>query len=200
MFSLQLCEQVERLARVLSMTLHYKDRGTHGHCDRVALLAEDFAGYLGFDGDHRRSIKLAAAFHDLGKIGVPDQIIHKQQRLTDDEMVQMRTHPLISERILAQIDHPACAAMGRWARSHHECIDGSGYPDGLAGGQIPVESQLLALVDNYDAMAERRPYSAPRTHTAILAIMESETGRKHDAGLFARFRTYIDQSPYRQPF
>ena len=199
MFSLQLCEQIERLARVLSMTLHYKDRGTHGHCDRVALLAEDFAGHLGFDGDHRRSIKLAAAFHDLGKIGVPDQIIHKQQRLTDDELVQMRAHPLISERILTQIDHPACVAMGRWARSHHECIDGSGYPDGLSGAQIPLESQLLTLVDNYDAMAERRAYSAPRHHRTILGIMESEVGSKHDPDLFARFTCYIDNSPYRQP-
>lgn len=199
-FSHPLCDQIDHLARALSMALHYKDRLTHGHCDRVSELAADFAGALGFDGDHRRALTLAAAFHDLGKIGIPDQLLAKQQKLDASEWQLMRSHPLISESILRQIEHPACAEIGRWARSHHEHVDGSGYPDGLREGEIPLESQLLTLVDNYDAMAEKRAYHPPRSHVEIMAIMESEVGVKHNPELFGRFATFISHSRYRQPF
>lgn len=191
---------LHKYTKALALALSYKDAYTGLHSERVAALVGQFSQVLGLDADHVQALKIAASFHDLGKIGIPDHIISKPGRLDEQEWQVIRQHPIISESILAQIDCDDCRFIAKWVRHHHEHMDGTGYPDGLQGAAIPIESRILSLVDSYDAMAERRAYHPAFSHEKIMAILHEESGRKNDSELLAAFASFIETSPQRQAF
>jgi hypothetical protein len=158
----------------LSRSMEAKDLYTGGHTERVAAVAEGLARRLGFRDDELEAIEIGALLHDIGKIGVPGQVLRKPGPLTDDEWELVRTHPLISDYILSELDlHPF---VRQCARSSHERIDGRGYPDGLSGEEIPLPARIVFVADALDALTSTRPYRPARSMLAALAEIREHAG------------------------
>ena len=140
----------------LARTVEAKDPLTSGHTERVADIALLLASELGFDESQLPAVRVGAIIHDIGKIGIPDQILLKPGPLDSDELEVMRQHPEMSSYIVAELELPP--VVKQMVRSHHERFDGAGYPDGLAGEEIPLAARILTVADALDAMTSDRPY------------------------------------------
>ncbi|MBX5469177.1 MAG: HD-GYP domain-containing protein [Thermoleophilaceae bacterium] len=161
---------IESLAR----TIEAKDPYTGGHTERVADLSLMLARELGFNAEELRAVQVGAIIHDIGKIGIPDQILLKPGPLTDEEAAEMRRHPEISTYILAELELPKIVKA--MVRHHHERYDGDGYPDGLAGEDIPLAARILTVADALDAMISDRPYRAALSLSEARAEIERNAG------------------------
>ena len=158
----------------LSRSMEAKDVYTGGHTERVAALAVALAKQLGFRGEELEAIEIGALLHDIGKIGVPEQILLKRAPLDKAEWDVIKTHPLTSDYILSELDlHPI---VRQCARSSHERIDGKGYPDGLAGDEIPLAARIVSVADALDALTSDRPYRPARSLIAALAEINEHAG------------------------
>ena len=145
-----------RIVQTLAEAIDAKDTYTNGHSGRVAKYSREIARRYGYSRKRQDEIYMMGLLHDVGKIGVPDAVINKPARLTDEEYAQIKTHPVMGDRILKNIrERPKLAIGARW---HHERYDGTGYPDGLSGDDIPEEARIIAVADAYDAMTSRRSY------------------------------------------
>jgi putative nucleotidyltransferase with HDIG domain len=140
----------------------------------VAEVAQLLAKELGFDEAEQRAISVGAVIHDIGKVGIPDDILLKQGRLSPDELEIIRRHPEISTYILAELELPSM--VKEMVRHHHERIDGRGYPDGLAGEDIPLAARVLAVADALDAMTTDRPYRYARPLDDARAEIAAQVG------------------------
>jgi len=163
----------------LAMAIDAKDQVTHGHIRRVQRLAVALARRLGIeDPKHLQAIEAAALLHDIGKIAVPESILNKAGKLTTAETERMRQHAAIGAQMLSPIrfPHPVAPIV----RHHHENWDGSGYPDGLAGTEIPLDARIMSVVDCYDALTSDRPYRAALPADEALGILVSQKGIMYD--------------------
>src|SRR4051794_33902820 len=140
----------------LARTIEAKDPYTGGHTERVRDFAMLLAGEMGLSEEDLRAVEVGSVIHDIGKIGIPDGILTKPGRLTDEEFEKMRQHPEISSYIVSELDLPLI--VQQMVRSHHERWDGRGYPDGLAGEEIPLAARILTVADTVDAMTSNRSY------------------------------------------
>lgn len=165
------------LIRGLLMALEVRDAETIAHCQRVTNLTSLLAARMGLDETLRQQLALGAALHDVGKIGIPDRILHKPGKLTPDEYRQLQEHPLTGFRMLQDLaDHyPATLDV---IRHHHERFDGRGYPDGLRGEEIPFGARLFSVVDAFDAMLHDRPYRQARSLEEARQELIRERGRQ----------------------
>ena len=153
------------LASALARAVDAKDSYTRSHCQTVSQLCGLIGAELGFEAGRLTRLRLAGLLHDVGKIGVPDAILNKPAKLTDDEYEHMKRHSLLGYDIVQAADMELEA---RWVRHHHERFDGGGYPDGLAGEEIPLESRVILVADAFEAMTSDRPYRlAPGQSFAI---------------------------------
>jgi diguanylate cyclase (GGDEF)-like protein len=143
------------LASALARAVDAKDSYTRSHCQTVSQLCGLIGAQLGLDAGRLTRLRLAGLLHDVGKIGVPDAILNKPAKLTDDEYEHMKRHALLGYDIVQAADMELEA---RWVRHHHERFDGGGYPDGLAGEDIPLESRVILVADAFEAMTSDRPY------------------------------------------
>jgi hypothetical protein len=158
----------------LSRSMEAKDLYTGGHTERVATVALGLARRLGFRDEELEAIEIGALLHDIGKIGVPGHVLRKNGPLTDDEWELVKAHPLISDYILSELDlHPF---VRQCARSSHERIDGTGYPDQLAGEEIPLPARIVFVADALDALTSTRPYRPARPMLAALAEIRTHAG------------------------
>jgi HD-GYP domain-containing protein (c-di-GMP phosphodiesterase class II) len=149
------------------------------HARNVALLSVEIGKALGLPREELDVLEFAAAFHDVGKVRVPPSVIAKTGSLDDEEWDCMRRHPGEGERLLEpHVDSPEILAI---VRSHHERWDGAGYPDGLAGDEIPLGARIVAVADAFTAMIEPRPYRAPRRRAAARAELLGQAGCQFDA-------------------
>jgi len=164
-------------AILLAETLDMRDAGTARHSETVGLLAEQTAQRLGWSSDRAERLRAAGVLHDIGKLGIPDAILHKPGALDDDEWREIRRHPEIGALILEHANLPDIAA---WVRAHHERVDGSGYPDGLAGSAIPAEARVLAVADAYEAMTADRPYRRSLPPSAAEEELRRAAGTQFD--------------------
>jgi diguanylate cyclase (GGDEF)-like protein len=156
------------LASALARAVDAKDSYTRSHCQTVSQLCGLIGAELGFDTGRLTRMRLAGLLHDVGKIGVPDAILNKPAKLTDDEYEHMKRHSLLGYDIVQAADMEVEA---RWVRHHHERFDGGGYPDGLAGEEIPLESRVILVADAFEAMTSDRPYrQAPGQSFAIIEL------------------------------
>jgi HD domain len=158
----------------LSRSMEAKDLYTGGHTERVAAVAVGIARRLGFRDEELEAIEIGALLHDIGKIGIPEQVLRKPGKLTEDEWELIKTHPVISDYILSELDlHPF---VRQCARSSHERIDGTGYPDGLAGEAIPLPARIVLVADALDALTSTRSYRPARPFLGALAEIRAHTG------------------------
>ncbi len=162
----------------LSKTVDTKDHYTDGHSRRVAALCAEIGRRLGKNDEEQVELYQIGLLHDIGKIGIHDDIIHKDSRLTDDEFAVVKDHTVKGDEILKEItDMPNLREGARW---HHERFDGTGYPDGLKGGEIPESARIACIADCYDAMTSTRTYSTPRKQEDVRAEIERCKGKWFD--------------------
>lgn len=171
--------------QALAAAVDAKDPYTRGHSLRVAEIAADLARETGCDGAFVELLYTTGTLHDVGKIGVPDAILKKPGRLTDEERSVMETHPVLGEVIVRKVPKLADTLPG--VRHHHEHWDGRGYPDGLTGETIPLLARYLALADTYDAMTSDRPYRSGMDPERALVEIERCAGTQFDPGLASCF-------------
>jgi putative two-component system response regulator len=161
----------------LAAAAEYKDPETGNHIRRIGEYAQVIAKELGWSKERQNLMLLAAPLHDVGKIGTPDHILLKPGKLDSDEIVIMKEHAQNGYDILSHSNHPVMLVAANIAKNHHERWDGSGYPQGIKGAEIPVEARVTALVDVYDALRSKRPYKPGFDQEKTLSIMFEGDGR-----------------------
>lgn len=185
----RLVGELERLLidtiRAIAATIDAKDGYTHRHSERVALLSRHIAAHLGLAPAEQETVELSALLHDVGKIAVPDSILNKPGRLTPEEFEEMKKHPAHGARILANIQSPSVRAVLPGVQYHHEKWDGTGYPEGLSGENIPRVGRLLGVADFFDALTSARAYRAAMPIADAVQLIDQGAGTHFDPQIAA---------------
>ena len=176
--------------RALAAALELRDDETGGHAQRVTTLALELTWRIDPELAAEAQLEYGFLLHDIGKIGIPDAILRKPGRLDPAELEQMRFHSILGERVLEQIPYLSGLARDVVA-CHHERWDGTGYPAGLRGAQIPIAARIFCVVDAYDAMTNDRPYRDAMPIEAALEELESNSGSQFDPAIVTVFVTLL---------
>jgi len=187
-------EMFHETIMVLGQVIELRDEYTGGHTKRVTRYALLLGEAANIHPDELELLRTGAPLHDIGKIGIPDSILRKDGPLSPEEVSQMRKHVDLGGEILASI--PSLAKTASMARHHHEWWDGSGYPDGLKGEEIPLMARILAIADVFDALTSMRPYRKPLRLEDAMAEMEKLAGSQFDPRLFELYRQLSDNLLY----
>lgn len=179
-------------AKILLQTVGAKDHYTEEHSRRVTLLADIFSKYLQLNNRQISDLQIAAAFHDIGKIGIPDNILLKTTRLTDDEYQVIKTHPVIAANIFSVSD--IYKDIYPIMYYHHERYDGNGYPTGMKGKQIPLLARILSICDSFDAIVSKRTYKECATIEFALSEIEKGAGTQFDPELAPKFIKMVENN------
>ena len=171
------------LASALANAIEARDSYLHGHCERLAALALRIAEEVAMAADEIENLRLGAILHDVGKIGIPDRVLLKPGPLDDEERRIVETHPVIGDKLLEPLD--LLAAARPIVRHHHERWDGLGYPDRLAGVEIPAGARIVAVADSVEVMSSRQLYRAPLSPEQIVAELQRQSGKQWDADVVA---------------
>ncbi len=195
--SLVRAQTLEDLAHAAILMLgeagHYNDTDTGHHIWRMSSYAALLAQAAGWSATQAQALKWAAPMHDTGKIGIPDEILKAPRKLTAAEWEIMKTHSQIGYDILHKSDNPVFALAAEIALGHHEKYDGSGYPQGLTGEQIPQSARIVAIADVFDALTMERPYKKPWSNEDAFALIEQDAGSHFDPHLAALFLSIKDE-------
>ncbi len=174
-------DSLDRAVRALVRLVEVKDEYTRGHAERVADLSDKVAASMGLSSVERYWIRIGAVLHDVGKVGVPLEVLTKPSRLTDSEYWHMRRHPDLGADLLATVE--ALAPAVPLVRQHHERIDGCGYPRGLKGDQVPLATRIVSAVDSWDAMTTSRPYRSALPIEVAVGELVKHRGTQFDAAV-----------------
>ena len=190
-------EHTENVIFMLAMAIEEKDAYTEGHLRRLKSYCEQLAVASAQDDDMVRAIRYGGILHDIGKIGVSEAILTKPEPLSIDEREQMEKHPAIGARIVSQMRF--AQEVAPIVRHHHERWDGVGYPDGIAGENIPVGARIVAIADSYDAMTTDRPYRAALSQQEAVRRLREGSGTQWDADLVECFVMLIETGQLQLP-
>ncbi|HZH92060.1 MAG TPA: HD domain-containing phosphohydrolase [Pyrinomonadaceae bacterium] len=179
-------ESYRMTLKALAAALETRDRETHGHSERVVSFSLRLGRELKLGREDLRALEFGALLHDIGKIGVPDAILHKPAQLSAEEWVNMRRHPVHGQQILRGIEFLEGAS--RVVGQHHEKWDGTGYPANLRGKEIDLNARIFAVADAFDAITSDRVYRVGRSYEVALAELEEFTGRQFDPDVVAAFQ------------
>ena len=186
-------ERRAQLLQQLAGALEARDPYTHGHSRRVARYSSMISKRMGLSSGEVARIRTAAAVHDVGKINTPIEILHKRERLTDEEFAIAQRHPVDGAEMVAMLGDEE---LGSIVRHHHERLDGSGYPNGLAGVGIPLGARIIAVADTFDAITSTRPYRRANPHKTAIDILTKEAGTQLDPTAVRAFRScYFGRRP-----
>lgn len=189
----ELANSRKELIRRLGLAAEYKDNETGLHVQRMAEYARLVALELGFSPANAETLASAAPMHDIGKLGIPDAILCKPGKLTDEEFEVIKSHPLIGAQILEHPDSELLTVAREVALYHHEKWDGSGYPEGLAGENIPIAARIASIADVYDALVSVRPYKKAWSTEQALALFEEQKGKHFDPNVVEAFKRVLPQ-------
>lgn len=189
----ELSESQRSAIYMLGEAGHFNDTDTGVHIWRMAAYAATLAAKVGWSVEKAKLLELAAPMHDTGKIGIPDQILKAPRRLTDEEMEVMKTHTIIGRDILAKSSSPLFQLAAEIAYNHHECWDGSGYPRGISGTDIPESARIVAVADVFDALSMSRPYKDPWPLDKTLEYMKDKSGSHFDPAILELFLHHLDE-------
>lgn len=199
----QLLAEVENLfldvTKAIAAIIDAKDGYTHRHSERVAAFAVRLARQLGLSSADLGVVELSGLLHDVGKIGVPDAILNKPGKLTDEEFAEMRRHPAHGAAMLAHIQSGKVLSLLPGVKHHHERWDGSGYPDGLKGDEIPLLGRILAVADFLDALSSDRAYRKGAPLDDVIRMIQDEAGRAFDPTVVEAAVTLHQRSELAQP-
>ena len=185
-------ERAESVLFALARSIEGKDPYTEGHCERLAEHSARLGEFLGLEAPQIIALRRAGLVHDIGKVAVPDAILLKPTRLTAAERKIMQRHPVVGERICSPLK--SFQLVLPVIRHHHEKMNGTGYPDKLKGGEIPLTARILQIVDVYDALTTSRPYKLALTVEEALAVMKKEVRKGWwDPHVFAEFERLIEK-------
>ncbi|HTY84279.1 MAG TPA: HD domain-containing phosphohydrolase [Silvibacterium sp.] len=183
-------ERAESVLFSLALSIESKDPYTHGHCERLADLSVQLGRKVGLSEEQITALRRAGVVHDIGKVAVPDAILLKPGRLTEDEWKVMKQHPVVGERICSPLK--SFRNVLPIIRHHHEKFDGSGYPDGLRGEAIPIAARVMQIVDVFDALTTERPYKKAFSPVQALQTMREEVGKDWwDPEIFEHFEHIV---------
>lgn len=182
------------VVRAWAESIEAKDRYTHGHCGRVAEYATAIARRLGFDEEALRWFRMGSFLHDVGKMSTPAEILNKPGRLTHAEFEIMKQHTIVGDQIVAELEFPW--DIRPMVRSHHEQWNGGGYPDGLAGEEIPLSARILCVADVFDALTTARPYRGAMSAADALEVMRADAGVIFDPRVFAAFEELVREGAF----
>ena len=183
-------ERAETVLFTLARSIEGKDPYTHGHCERLAEYSATLATHLGLPEEQVIALRRAGVVHDIGKIAVPDSILLKPSKLTPEEWKLVQEHPIVGERICEPLK--SFRLVLPVIRHHHEKFNGSGYPDGLAGENIPITARVLQIVDVYDALTTIRPYKPAFSTSDALQTMKEEVAKGWwDPDIFDQFERLV---------
>lgn len=182
------------IIRRLGRAAEYKDNETGLHVVRMSHYARLLAIESGLPAQYCELIYNAAPMHDIGKIGTPDSILKKPGKLNEQEWQEMQRHAEIGAEIIGEHADPLLEMARRIAISHHEKWDGSGYPNGLSGADIPLEGRIIAIADVFDALTSIRPYKKAWSVEETVALIESESGKHFDPELVVHFKQVVDEA------
>jgi len=171
-------KSLSNILELLVSLLELKDPYTCGHSNNVKKICINIAQKLGINNGLLENLSSAAMLHDIGKIGIPENILNKPSALSRDEFEQVKKHPLKGALLVANI--PKLKQVGKYILHHHEGFDGRGYPMGLYGSQIPLPSCIIAVADAYDAITSKRPYRDKMSSSKALEIISRESGQQFD--------------------
>lgn len=184
------------IAKALLQSLRIVDPLTFHHCCRVGEYSRRLARDAGLDQYEQKIAEFSGLFHDIGKIGVPQAIIHKPAKLDQEEFAVMKKHPELSEQIVQVLaDNPFFKDLLSPIRSHHERVDGRGYPDGLAQDQVPLVARVILIVDTFDAMTQNRSYRQGLPIDAVYSELQKHSGTQFDSQLV---QTFLQSQPFWQ--
>lgn len=183
----------EETVRRLALAAEYRDVETGRHVERMSSYCAVLARRLGVDDAGCEEIRLAALLHDVGKIGIPDAILATPDALTDEEWDAVRRHPELGHRLLAGSGSPLLELAASIALTHHERVNGSGYPRGLRGEEIPLEGRIAAVADVFDALTSERVYQAAHTADEARAMLEAGRGTLFDPAVLDAFQAAHDE-------
>lgn len=179
--------------KALACALKHRDTHTQLHSQRVVFLAQEIGKAYGLSDANIEILRVAAYFHDIGKIGIPDYILLKPEELNAEEWKIMKKHSEIGADIIKNLNREDSKIIEEAILHHHEHFDGSGYPHQLSQNEIPLFSKILGIADSYDAMTETRPYHKKKTHEETLAVLKKEKGKKSDPEILDLFLNIIDE-------
>ena len=191
-------ERAESVLLALARSIEGKDPYTKGHCERLAKHSVQLGRQIGLAEEELTALRRAGIVHDIGKVAVPDAVLLKPARLTPEEMEVMKQHTVVGERICAPLK--TFRLVLPIIRHHHEKLNGTGYPDGLQGEQIPVTARVLQIVDVFDALMTERPYKRALPLSETLKIMQAEVEKGWwDPAFFSAFRALLKQPSRKVP-
>jgi putative two-component system response regulator len=186
-------ERAESVLFSLARSIESKDPYTHGHCERLADYSVSLGNRVGMSDEQIVALRRAGVVHDIGKVAVPDAILLKPGRLTEEEWAVIRQHPIVGERICAPLK--SFRLVLPIIRHHHEKFNGTGYPDGLRGDAIPIAARVLQIVDVFDALTTERPYKKALSTEEALQIMKEEVAKGWwDPAIFVQFEHLVRDS------
>ncbi|MCQ2788876.1 MAG: HD domain-containing protein [bacterium] len=186
-----LSELFYKTIKSIAQALDAKDKYTHGHSMRVTLYSLALAKQLNLNDELLEEIETTGLLHDIGKIAIPEKILLKPGRLTDEEFEVIKTHPELGERLVEGIEK--LKVISSWLKSHHEKYDGSGYPEHLKGEEIPLSSRIIAIADTYDAMTSSRSYRSALEHEDAIEEIKKCSGTQFDPKLAEIFVSIADE-------
>jgi putative two-component system response regulator len=183
-------ESAESVIMSLALTVEARDAYTNGHCQRLSAYARTLGAEIGLPDEELEALRRGGYLHDVGKVGIPDAVLLKPSKLTDAEFELMQRHTTIGDDLCG--DMRSLAPVRPIVRHHHERLDGSGYPDGLSGGDVPLVAQIVGIVDAYDAMTTTRPYRQARpTREACTELVADARHGKFDLSLVDAFVSLV---------
>jgi HD superfamily phosphodiesterase len=183
----------EEIVMRLSIAAEFRDSTTYNHLVRMSLYSYLIAKEMGFDEEWCEKLKLAAPMHDIGKLGIKDTILLKPAKLTDEEFEEMKKHTIYGYEILKDSTIDILKMASNIALCHHEKYDGTGYPRGLKGEEIPIEARIVAVADVFDALTSRRPYKEPYEIDRAVEIIEKDSGKHFDPKVVQAFKRALPE-------